>query len=292
MLDLLTAPPTLPKVVKWVAMGSIGRVIVVVLLAAGCGGVSSRSRGSEKSDAGASNGGTTANAGAGSGGTDVGASGVAGSTSGGDATRGSGGAAEEPQPVELGDGDNAGDGRPTLPAGLSTGAFFWQGCGDIGWKIGNWFVTSDRQRDAFDRDIDPPRDGSTKAHGVTGADLDAGVALWVQLDHVLSRPVKLSGCSAMSFWARLESPSGRVVVALNDGSRASGLLDGQSTLPSRTLDVGADWQELTLPFESFSQDLPADGPSVASFEFFVGEGGEKFDLWIDDLALVCSGGCP
>jgi hypothetical protein len=96
----------------------------------------------------------------------------------------------------------------------------------------------------------------------------------------------------MSFWARLESPSGRVVVALNDGSRASGLLDGRSTLPSRTLDVGADWQEFMLPFESFSQDLPADGPSVASFEFFVGEGGEKFDLWIDDLALVCSGGCP
>ena len=275
-------------------MGSIGRVMIVVLLAAGCGGVSSRSHGDEMRDAGAPGGGTTASAGTGIGGTEVGANGVAGSTSGGTATSGSatGGAAQEPQPVDLGDGDQAGDGRPTIPAGITTGGFFWQGCGDIGWKIGNWFVTSDRQRDAFDREIDPPRDGSTKAHGVTGADFAAGVALWVQLDHLLSRPVKLSGCSAMSFWARLESPSGRVVVALNDGSRASGALEGRSTLPSRALEVGADWQEFMLPFESFSQGVVADAPSVASIEFFVGHGGEKFDLWVDDLALVCSGGCP
>jgi hypothetical protein len=153
-------------------------------------------------------------------------------------------------------------------------------------------VTSDRQRDAFPREIDPPRDTSTQARGADGADFAAGVALWVQLDHLLNQPVNLSGCSAMSFWARLESPSGRVVVALNDGSRASGLLDGRSTLPSRTLDVGPDWQEFMLPFESFSQGVAAEGPSLASIEFFVGDGGERFDLWVDDLALVCSGGCP
>lgn len=200
--------------------------------------------------------------------------------------------AEVPQPVDLGDDDHAGDGRPTLPPDVATGGFFWGGCGDGGWRIGNWFVTSDRQRDAFSREIEPPRDTSTKAHGVTGADFATGVVLWVQLDHPSGRPVKLSGCSAMSFWARLESPSRRVVVALNDGSRASGLLDGWSTLPSRTLDVGADWKEFVLPFESFSQGVVADEPSIASIEFFVGNGGEKFDLWIDDLALVCSGGCP
>jgi hypothetical protein len=174
----------------------------------------------------------------------------------------------------------------------ATGGFFWHGCGDTDWKIGNWFVTSDRQREAFSREIDPPRDASTQCRGVTGADFAQGVALWVQLDHPLGRAVKLSGCSGMSFWARLESPSGQVVVALNDGSRASGLLDGRATLPSRTLDVGPDWQEFVLPFESFPQDVVADGPSLASIEFFVGDGGEKFDLWLDNLALICSGGCP
>ena len=97
----------------------------------------------------------------------------------------------------------------------------------------------------------------------------------------------------MSFWARLESASGRVVVGLNDGSRGSGLLDGRSTLPSRTLAVGPDWQEFVLPFDSFPiKGLASDGPTLASIEFFVGDGGERFDLWIDDLALVCAGGCP
>jgi hypothetical protein len=241
--------------------------MIAVLLAAGCGGVSSRSHGDGMSDAGAPTGGTTAGG------------------------SGTGGAAEAPQPVDLGDGDHADDGRPMVPAD-ATGGFFWHGCGDTGWRIGNWFVTSDRLRDSFSREIDPPRDASTQCRGVTGADFAQGVALWVQLDHPFGHPVKLSGCSAMSFWARLESPSGQVVVALNDGSRASGSLDSRATLPSRTLEVGPDWQEFVLPFESFPQGVAADGPSVASIEFFVGDGGEKFDLWVDDLALVCSGGCP
>lgn len=264
-------------------MGSIGRVMIAVLLAVGCGGVSSRSHGD-------GTGGTTASAGIG--GTQLGRSGSDG-ISGGLATGGSatGGAAEVPQPVDLGDGDHADDGRPMVPV-EATGGFFWHGCGDTRWRIGNWFVTSDRMRDGFSREIDPPRDGSTQCRGVTGADFAKGAALWVQLNHPIGDPVKLSGCSAVSFWARLESPSGQVVVALNDGSRPSGLLDGRATLPSRMLDVGPDWQEFVLPFESFPNVVVTDGPSVASIEFFVGEGGEKFDLWIDDLALVCSGGCP
>lgn len=91
----------------------------------------------------------------------------------------------------------------------------------------------------------------------------------------------------MSFWARLESPSGKVVVALNDGSRGTGLAEGRSTLPARTLDVGPDWQELTLPFESFPIEGAApDRLSLASIEFFVGDGGETFDFWVDDLALL------
>ncbi|HKY36603.1 MAG TPA: hypothetical protein VJN18_11725 [Polyangiaceae bacterium] len=264
------------------------RVVAVGLMAAGCGGASTRVHGDDTSDAGASSGGTMAPGGAGIGGARSG--GDAGSPRGGGTARG--GAAEAPQPVALGDGDSAGDGRPVVPS-PSAGGFFWGGCGDAGWRLGNWFLTSDRQRDAFPRTIDPPRDTSTSARGATGTDFAAGVVLWVQLDHPSNRPVSLAGCSGMAFWARLESPSGQVVVALNDGSRGSGLLDGRAALPSRTLAVGPDWQELKLPFESFPiEGLSADGLSVASIEFFVGHGGESFDLWIDDLFLVCSSACP
>jgi hypothetical protein len=211
---------------------------------------------------------------------------------GGTATGGSasGGAPNAPQPVDLGDGDHAGqDGQPALPTD-STGGFFWRQCGSAGWRIGNWFVTSDRTRDASPREIDPPRGGSTQARGVAGTDLAEGAVLWVQLDHPSNRAVSLAGCSAMSFWARLESPSGRVLVALNDGSSGGGSLDGRSALPSLTLNVGLDWEEIVLPFESFG--LVGEELSVASIEFFVGEGAESFDLWIDDLALICSAGCP
>jgi hypothetical protein len=241
-------------------MGSIGRVmIVVLLLAIGCGGVSSRSPEDGMNGAGSANGGTSA-------------------------------ATTLPQPVDLGDGDHPEDGRPVVPID-TTGGFFWRGCGNASWRIGNWWVTSDRQRDAFPREIDPPRGTSTEARGATGADLLAGAVLWVELDHPQTRSVSLTGCSAVSFWARLESSSSRVVVALNEGSRGSGLLDGQSILPSRTLDVSPDWQEFVLPFASFP-GLAADDLSLASIEFFVGDHGEKFDLWVDELALVCSGGCP
>jgi hypothetical protein len=195
-----------------------------------------------------------------------------------------------PRTIDLGDGDSADDGRPVVPGDITAG-FFWGGCGDAGWRIGNWFVTSDRQRDAFPRSIEPPRDGSTSARGATGADFAAGVVLWVELDHPWNSAVSLAGCSGMNLWARLESPSGRLVVALNDGTRGSGALDGRLALPSKTLEIGPDWQEVELPFDSFPiQAVSADALSLASIEFFVGEGGESFDLWIDDLVLVCS--CP
>lgn len=238
-------------------MRSLKAVLAVVLMAAGCGGAT-KGRGEQLSDAGAPSEGTKA----------------------------SGGAAAVPQPADLGDGDHADDGRPALPTD-ATGGFFWKGCAEAGWRIGNWFVTSDGQHDAFPRAIEPPRDTSTQARGATGADSAAGVVLWVQLDHPSNGAVSLAGCSAMSFWARLESASGRVVVALNDGSQTSGLAEARSTLPSKTLDVGPDWQELVLPFESFPiEGMAPDGLSVASIEFFVGEGGEKFDFWVDELALL------
>ena len=58
-------------------------------------------------------------------------------------------------------------------------------------------------------------------------------------------------------------------------------------MPSRTFDVGPEWQELVLPFESFPiGDMAPDSLSVTSIEFLVGEGREKFDFWVDDLTLL------
>lgn len=183
--------------------------------------------------------------------------------------------------------DERAEGRPAVPDPIQA-AVFW-GSDTSGWHIGNWFVTSsDRLRDVGVSEIVPPRDGSTEARRVTGEGHAAGVVLWLQLDHPANRAVDLSAYSGLTFWARLESASGQLVVALNDGARGSGLLDGKWTLPSRAFAVEPDWREFTLPFDTF----PLDDLSITSIEFFVGDGGEGFDLWIDDLAFLCSSACP
>jgi hypothetical protein len=204
----------------------------------------------------------------------------------GDGT-GHGGAAGGGAPAAVApvDDENT-EGRPVTPA-AATGAFFW-GSDSSGWHIGNWFVTAGDSRDVGLSEIVPPRDGSTLARRVTDQGRVAGVVLWLELDHPLNRAVDLSTYWGLRFWARLESVSGRLVVALNDGRLESGSVDGKSALPSRTLAVGPVWQEFTLPFDAF----PLDRLSLISTEFFVGEGGESFDLWVDELSFLCSGACP
>ena len=184
------------------------------------------------------------------------------------------------------DNEHAGDGRPVPPPN-APGAFFW-GSDSAGWRIGNWFVTSDKVHDVGLSPIDPPRAGSTEARRASGQGYASGVVLWVQLNHPQGRAVDLSAYSGIAFWARLKSATSAVVVSLNDGSRASGALDGRSTLPSVSLTAGDTWQQFTLPFDTFGlSDL-----KIATVEFFIGDKGETFDLWVDDFALTCSGACP
>jgi hypothetical protein len=174
-----------------------------------------------------------------------------------------------------------------VPPASSPGAFFW-GSNSAGWRIGNWFITSDKVHDTGLWPIDPPRAGSTEARRATGQGFALGVVLWVQLDHPLNRAVDLSAYSGIAFWARLKSATSAVVVSLNDGSHPSGALDGRSTLPSVSLAAGDTWEQFMLPFDAFG----TSDPKVATVEFFVGDQGEAFDLWIDDFALICSGRCP
>ena len=72
--------------------------------------------------------------------------------------------------------------------------------------------------------------------------------------------------------------------------------DVEPTTPGAPLSVitgeALDISFFMLPFEAFSLEAPStDGPLLVSIEFFVGDGGEAFDLWIDDLAFVCPSLC-
>lgn len=204
--------------------------------------------------------------------------------SGGDSPAAQGGAAGSPSShadggsVPLGDGDRGPAAPATIPAS-SPGAFFW-GSDITGWRIGNWFLTSDGTRDVGLSPIDPPRDGSTAARHVSGSESQSGAILWAQLDHPANRSVDLSSYSGLTFWVRLESLSAQLDVVLNQ-SGAHPSTDASST-PSVSLMVGPTWQEVTLPLDAFKISPRA----ARSVDFRVVTNGEAFDLWIDDLALL------
>ena len=167
------------------------------------------------------------------------------------------------------------------PAGGSAGFIWLRG-------IGNWFVISveDGNDDATLDLLDPPRGTSTRACHVTGSDHPRGVDLWAQLNHPQGNPIDLSDYAGFTFWARLTSPSGTLRVGVNqfEGYYASGTAENTAA----PIDVGPAWASYTVTFA----ELGADRTSVRSFDFIAGEGGESFELWVDDLALVCDGACP
>jgi hypothetical protein len=177
---------------------------------------------------------------------------------------------------------------PKLPAGSSS--FFWyRGSG-----LGNWFVSSPdgQSGDATIGDILPPRGDSKKACHISGSNLNRGVDLWAQLDHPRNWAIDLSAYAGIAFWAHLDSPSGRFIVAFN-AQKPDSFVDvgvNKPTLPWAARKVaGAEWERFVLLFDDFGSALAPS--SVVSIDFIVGVGGEQFDLWIDDLVLLCRGVC-
>jgi hypothetical protein len=176
--------------------------------------------------------------------------------------------------------DDTGDSSPD-PA--EPAAFYW-------WNgIGNWFVDGPPaekiQHDATTSEIVPPRGDSREAFRVQGDGEAQGLDLYAQLHHPDGSAVDLSAYAGIGFSARLYGASDRLVVALTPGApyfRASG------DVPSVVLSVSQDWQDFTLPFDAFG----TDGRAVANIDFVAGAGGGEFDLWVDDLALLCRGECP
>jgi hypothetical protein len=190
-------------------------------------------------------------------------------------------------------------GVPGLPPG--TAGFWWP----LG-PLGNWFVgpaddSAGPGRDALGQSIVPPRGDSKRARRVQGMGLPNGTDLFAQLRHPTNAPVDLSPYVGLAFWARLTSPSGRVIVALGQNDRGW-LLPAKSTDPpifAQSVVVSDQWERVILLFDDFREGIigamssgrPLTVDAVSTIDFVVGLNGEAFDLWIDDLVLLCRGVC-
>jgi hypothetical protein len=175
------------------------------------------------------------------------------------------GAAGEPDSLELFD-DMEPDGDPDREA------FAWNG----GEAYGHWWSPS-AEHDLIE-DVVPPREASTMACHLSGAGVARLIAI---LAFPRYFPVSLPEYRGLVFHARLQGTSDQLVVAME---AASG-----TPAPSRAFSVSPEWERFELPFDDLS---PTFGGTTASIDFIAGEGGEPFDLWIDDVWLVCRGACP
>ena len=119
-----------------------------------------------------------------------------------------------------------------------------------------------------------------------GSGLETGRNLWVQLDHPQGRPVNLGAYLGISFWARLNSTDSKLMVAMDDQG-GSDFFKTSRTASHRTVGMSDQWERYVLLF----QDFGIDGSKIAAFDFVPVANTAPFDLWIDDLSLLCRGGC-
>ena len=176
-----------------------------------------------------------------------------------------------------------------VPGGVPS-AFYWRSSTSFG--LGNWFVslsgasTSDVGRAL----IDPPRGDSHLAREIQGGDAVRAANMWAQLDHPQGRAIDLRAYAGIVFWSRLTGSGGIVDVALDSlpGGGGAYFASDFIQLPTWEIHVSERWQQFTLPFAG----LPEVPDGVVSIDFVVSGAAGPFDLWIDDLALVCRGTCP
>lgn len=166
-------------------------------------------------------------------------------------------------------------------------AFYWSG------GLGNWFVCtppggnpdSPIHGDAQTADIVPPRGDSTHAFRLQGSGEPLGADLYAQLEHPSGGAADLTAYAGIAFWAKLDGDSDQLAVGL---SAVAPYCSPSTDVTTVTVAVPNEWQKFELPFDAFG----TDGNAVANIEFIVGAGGGAFDLWLDDLSLVCRGECP
>ncbi len=158
--------------------------------------------------------------------------------------------------------------------------------------LGNWFVSSSAgvTTDVGRSLIDPPRGDSLGAREIKGGDATPAANMWAQLNHPQGGAIDLRGYAGIVFWSRLTGSGGILDVALDSlpGGGGAYFKSDFTQLPTWELHVSEQWQQFTLRFD----DLPAPPAGIVSIDFVVSGAAGPFDLWIDDLALVCRAACP
>jgi hypothetical protein len=197
-------------------------------------------------------------------------------------------AGTEPEPVSAVPSDasfesigavDLANGDPMVPGG----GFFWR------FGEGNWFLdfADASHRDAEPVELDPPRGDSYLGRGVVSGDPVFAADLWAQLQHPEGRPLDLSAYAGIAFWARLTGSRGEIVVGF-DARGEFFRVDEPARFKTVKIEASDEWQQFVLRFDESGVDPTA----IASFDFVVGTLSDPYELWIDDLALVCDGPCP
>jgi len=190
-------------------------------------------------------------------------------------------------------------------------AGFWWMLGPLGnWNIGSAGADPTLLGDSPSSDIVPPARASCLqstcwSRHVQADKLASGLDLSAQLKHPQGGAVDLSSFAGIAFWARLASPSGRLIVTLRDGDPSNPyvFLSAESSGSpwfAQSLAVSDQWERFILLFDDFHQGVISGNNSrrtlntaaITNIDFVVGLGGESFDLLIHDLALFCRGVCP
>jgi hypothetical protein len=179
--------------------------------------------------------------------------------------------------------------HPEIPL-RTPSAFVWHSSTSLG--LGNWFVSSadGATSDVGRAPIDPPRGASQWAREIRSGDSARAANMWAQLDHPQGGAVDLSGYAGIAFWTRLTGSGGVVDVALDNLSGGGGAYfkSDFTRLPTWEIHVSDQWQQFVLPFGGLS----VQPTGVVSIDFVVSGAAGPFDLWIDDLVLVCRAACP
>jgi imidazolonepropionase-like amidohydrolase len=86
-------------------------------------------------------------------------------------------------------------------------------------------------------------------------------------------PVNLSAHKSISFWAKGDGQTYRILIFTASGGR----------MPSqKTFEAGKEWKKITFPFSDFNG---TDGHDIASILFVGGPAAGKFDFQIDEIRL-------
>lgn len=151
--------------------------------------------------------------------------------------------------------------------------------------IGNWFtITEDGSTKDSERvEFDPPRDDNHFAYWAGGD--SAMVDVYAQLRHPEGTEIDLSAYAGISFWARGTGTELGLSLAVNAAQLFQTGLSARAQ--QKPLSLTDEWQRFDVMFAEL-----VGVTSISTIDFLVDGRSGAFDVWIDDLALICSNQCP